>query len=145
MFLRLTVKRITADCFELNGARHENGYITGISSDNNSSASLKIKVSADGIYALTVKYSNDGEGGLHDYNVDLIEKYATININGKEIGNYYFRNTYSLDTVKTKTLYVFLSAGENEIVFSNNGAYKFNDAEAFAPEIYSLTVAGVKK
>ncbi|MCR4563162.1 MAG: hypothetical protein K5755_00800 [Clostridiales bacterium] len=139
------VDEYPSEGFKLDGAKLVNSFITDISSENGNSASVKIKAKNDGVYALTVKYANDGEGGLHDYNVDLIEKFATISVNGKKSGNYYFRNTYSLETAKTKTIYVTLKKGENEIVFSNDGALKFNGIETFAPEIISLSVAGVIK
>ena len=131
-----------ADSFICDGAKTVNSFVTDISCENKNSATLKVNAEKDGIYALSVKYANDGEGGLHDYNVDLIEKYVTMKVNNTKIGNIYFRNTYSLDTLKTKLIYVKLKSGENEIVFSNNGELKFNGIETFAPEIYSVTVSG---
>ncbi len=127
--------------FKLNGASVENGYISDISSENGNSASVSVNCDKAGVYAMTVYYSNDGEGGLHDYNVDLIEKYCVITVNGKSNGRVYFRNTYSLDTVKTKTVYISLNKGLNEIVFSNDGKMNFNGITTFAPEIKGVKIS----
>jgi hypothetical protein len=144
----ISLKQIESDLirfslkdFRLNGCKIQNGFIENISSENKNSASLSVNCPQTGVYALTVAYSNDGECGIHDYNVDIIEKYASISVNGKSIGNIYFRNTYSLDTVKTKTVYVELEKGLNEITFANDGSYKFNGVETFAPEIKEAAVA----
>lgn len=146
--LNITVKptqnkseKISAEDFTLNGSKIQNGFITDISCENKNTASVSLNCKEPGVYALTVEYSNDGECGVHDYNVDLIEKYSSMSLNGKPLGNIYFRNTYSLETVKTKTIYVTLKNGINEITFANDGSYRFNGLEAFAPEIKSVTFA----
>jgi hypothetical protein len=127
--------------FTLDGAVVRDDFITDISSENGNTAALKVNCDEAGIYALTVYYSNDGEGGLHDYNVDLVEKYVSFKVNGESVGNVFFRNTYSLDTVKTKTVYLRLEKGENTITFANDGSSKFNSITSFAPEIRSVSVA----
>ena len=114
------------------------GYISGISSLGGN-ASFNIAVPENGSYRMTISYANNDEGGVHSYNVDLIERYITVNVNGDE-QNLWCRNTYSWDTVKTVTMNVELNAGENEIVFTNNGSVKFNNRDTYAPHIYSVSI-----
>jgi len=129
---------VTADEMSLDGATLCENYIDGISSAGGS-ASVKVNVPESGSYRMTLAYSNNDEGGVHDYNVDLIERYVTVEANGK-IQTLWCRNTYSWDTVKTATINLELLAGENEIVFSNDGSVKFNGNDSYAPHIYAVTV-----
>ncbi|MBQ8014863.1 MAG: hypothetical protein IJ264_01600, partial [Clostridia bacterium] len=85
---------------------------------------------------------NNDEGGVHSYNVDLIEHYITVETGG-EAQTLWCRNTYSWDTVKTATLNIELEAGENTVVFSNDGSVKFNNTPSYAPHIYSVTVNAI--
>lgn len=106
---------------------------------NGGSASFKVNALKSGNYRLTVAYSNNDEGGVHSYNVDLIERYITVDVNG-EAQNLWCRNTYSWDTVKTVTMNIRLNEGENIITFTNDGSVKFNNSDSFAPYIFSVTV-----
>ncbi len=128
---------ILADGAEILNGKND-GYISGISSLGGS-ASFKISVPESGNYRMTVSYANNDEGGVHSYNVDLIERFITVNVNGDE-QNLWCRNTYSWDTVKTVTMNIELNAGENEITFTNNGSVKFNNRDSYAPHIFSVTV-----
>lgn len=113
-------------------------YIDGISSAGGS-ASFIVTVPESGNYRLTLSYSNNDEGGVHSYNVDLIERFVTVTANGKT-QNLWCRNTYSWSTVKTATLNIWLEAGENTVTLSNNGAVKFNGRASFAPHIYGVSI-----
>ena len=115
--------------------------LTGISSAEASAAELKFNAPAAGLYQITFLYSNNEEGGVHDYNVDLVERYLTISVNGQKLGNTYFRSTYSEDTYKTKTILVSLKAGENSILLENDGSYKFNNKTTYAPDVGAVFVA----
>ncbi len=129
---------VTASEMSLDGAILSGNHIDGISSAGGG-ASFKVSVPESGSYRMTFFYSNNDEGGVHSYNVDLIERYITVSANG-ESHNLWCRNTYSWDTVRTVTLNVELEAGENEIVLSNNGSVKFNGNDSHAPHIYAVTV-----
>lgn len=131
-------QKINADEMTLDGAILCGDYTDGISSLGGS-ASFKVDVPQSGTYRMTLAYSNNDEGGVHDYNVDLIERYVTVESNGNT-QILWCRNTYSWDTVKTVTINVELTAGENEIVLSNNGSVKFNGNDSYAPHIYAVTV-----
>ena len=120
------------------GATLVNDHIENISC-NGGVASFKVNASKSGSYRLTVAYSNNDEGGVHSYNVDLIERYITVDVNGTK-QNLWCRNTYSWDTVKTVTMNIELNEGENIITFTNDGSVKFNNRDSYAPYIFSVTV-----
>ncbi|MGN0570779.1 MAG: hypothetical protein ACI4K9_01210 [Candidatus Fimenecus sp.] len=120
-----------------------NAYVDGISSDTDGTATVTYTAPQAGYYQLTFTYSNNEEGGAHDYNVDLVERYITLTVNGENRGNYYFRNTYSWETRKTKVITLYLEAGENTITFSNDGSYKFNGKTAYAPQISCIAVSPI--
>lgn len=117
----------------------ELNYITGISSEGGK-AEYKINAPEKGTYKLTIFYSNNRENGVHSYNVDLVEDFITISVNGEKSENLYCRNTYSHDTYTTVTTNINLEKGENVITFSNDGANKFNNGITYAPDISSILV-----
>ncbi len=111
-----------------------------IASDKGSYATFNVNVKEAGYYNFTIEYANNEEGGFHAYNVDLIERYITFTVNGENRGNYFFRSTYSWETYKTKTVVLYLEAGDNEIKLSNDGSYSFNDRVTYAPNIGDIRV-----
>ncbi len=115
-------------------------YADEIHSDSDSSASITYTAPQAGCYQFVFTYTNNEEGGAHDYNVDLVERYITLSVNGEKRGNYYFRSTYSWETLGYKVITVYLEAGENTITFLNDGSYKFNGKTAFAPRISRVAV-----
>ncbi len=137
-----TAEFAPCDMFLADGAKMKEGknaeYIDGISSLGGN-AEFKINAPEPGSYRMTVEYANNEEGGVHSYNVDLIERYITVDVNGKK-STLWCRNTYSWDTVKTVTMNVELVEGENTVVFSNDGSNKFNNRDSYAPHIYSVSV-----
>lgn len=114
-------------------------YISGISSDGGE-ALYSVNAPESGVYKMTVLYSNNRENGVHDYNVDLVEDYITVSVNGEKTRNVYCRNTYSADTYKTVTVNITLKKGENMMAFSNDGSNRFNGSASFAPDISTVTV-----
>lgn len=113
-------------------------YIDGISCKSGK-ADFDVKADKSGTYALTILYANNDEGGKHDYNVDLIERYVTVTANGKS-QDIYCRNTYSWDTYKTVTCYVDLKEGSNTISLTNSGNKKFDNQDTYAPHISYMSV-----
>lgn len=111
-----------------------------ISSENGGYATFNVNVEKAGYYNFTIEYANNEEGGFHAYNVDLIERYIAISVNGEKQGNYFFRSTYSWETYKTKTVVLYLEAGDNEIKLANDGSYSFNDRVTYAPNIGDIWV-----
>ncbi len=113
-------------------------YIDNIS-DLGGKAQFSVNVPADGDYRVTILYANNSEGGYHDYNVDLIERYMTVTV-GDESKDVFTRNTYSKFTYKTMTFNLSLKEGDNQITLTNSGNYKFHNMEAFAPQIAEITI-----
>ena len=134
---------VTADKMSLsNGAiLSDNQFVDNISSIGGS-AEFKINAPVSGSYRMTVSYANNDEGGVHSYNVDLIERYITVAVNGEK-ATLWCRNTYSWDTVKTATLNIELVEGENTVTLSNDGSVKFNGSDSYAPHIYGVTVSAL--
>jgi len=114
-------------------------YITGISSDGGA-AEFTVKAEYAGTYALTLLYANNHEQGIHDYNVDLLEDYVTLSVNGSTQKQLYCRNTYSWDNYVTVVTDIELYEGENRIVLYNDGSNLFNGTKAYAPNIAFVAV-----
>lgn len=136
-----------ADMKVFNGATIEDDVSTSsgkrigwIASDKGSYATFNVNVKDAGYYNLTIEYANNEEGGFHAYNVDLIERYITFTVNGENRGNHFFRSTYSWEHYKTKTVVLYLEAGDNEIKLSNDGSYSFNNRVTYAPNIGSIQI-----
>ena len=105
-----------------------------------------------GYYELAIRYANDepapvmlkDNGGtyIHPYNIDLVERYAQISVNGGESETVYFRNTMSRDTFRIVTVEVRLNAGDNTVRIYNDNSYQFSPlVNSTAPEIDTITVS----
>ncbi|MCD7827296.1 MAG: hypothetical protein LUG85_01990 [Clostridiales bacterium] len=116
-------------------------YVDGISSEGGS-AEFTVSVPASGTYRMTFTYSNNREGGVHSYNVDLIECYVTVTVNGTT-KDLWCRNTQSTETFKTVTMNVELTAGENTVTLTNSGETTFNNTASYTPNISQVSVAAV--
>ncbi len=103
-----------------------------------------VNAEKSGTYYLTFTYSNNDENGVHSYNVDLVERYVTVSVNG-ESQDLYCRNTYSWETYKTVSLAVNLAEGENRITLTNSGLRNFNGNETFIPHIKKISVSPLAK
>lgn len=121
------------------GARVENGILSGISSEGGS-ARFTINSDASKNCRITLSYSCNAEGGAHSYNVDLIDQYVTVTLNG-EAQNIMCRNTNADDNFSSVTFNAELKKGKNEIILSNNGQIQFNNQKSYAPKTDSITIA----
>lgn len=131
------------------GAELERNAVTGKQyldniSCNGGKAEFTVNAESSGIYAMTICYANNDEGGKHAYNVDLIERYVTVKT-GSQKQDIYCRNTYSWDTYKTVTAFVNLQKGENKVILSNSGKNKFDSQDTYAPHISSFTINEISK
>ena len=117
-------------------------------------AEVTVDASAAGVYSLGITYSNDepapvmlkadGTTYVHPYNVDLVERYMQVSVNGGEPETVYFRNTYSWDSYRTVEVLVTLEEGENTIRFYNDNSYQFSSlVNSTAPVISNLTIASL--
>lgn len=112
--------------------------LAGITSEGGS-AEFTVNAPEAGRYAFRFVYSNNEEGGMHDYNVDLIEEYITLTANGTEY-NLWCINTYSEMNFLTAVAYIDLKEGENTVKLSNSGYNSFNGRVSTSPDIASITV-----
>lgn len=128
-----------SDGAEILTDKYGNTYLSSITGGKGK-GTFKVTAPEKGDYRVTILYSNNSEGGYHDYNVDLIERYLTVSINGGEGRDVFCRNTYSDYTYKTMTFNVALEKGENEITFSNSGEYTFASLISEAPFVKNVTV-----
>ena len=136
--------KIKADEMALSGSaklttdKYGNTYTDGIS-NLSGKADFTVNVPEDGDYRVTLTYANNAEGGVHSYNVDLIERYATFTANG-ESQDIYCRNTFSRYNFKTVTFTMKFQKGDNAVSITNSGSYLFNNMTAYAPQIAEITV-----
>lgn len=142
-------KTVTAKDFALSEGAYLDTDKYGVSciygiSSLGGKATFNINAPKDGTYRLTVNYANNSEGGVHSYNVDLIENYMTVTANG-ESQDIFCRNTYSKFTYKTMTFNLTLKKGDNEVAITNSGNTIFNNTPALAPQIESITVNALTK
>ncbi|MBQ4365445.1 MAG: hypothetical protein II804_04180 [Clostridia bacterium] len=107
-------------------------YSDGLSED----AGLHLTVHAPegGDYALVLTYASGRENGVHAYNIDLVEDFVTVKVNGEKTGNFYCRNTMSFTNWSTRTIPVTLQKGDNEITLTNDSENAFTGV-GFAPRI----------
>lgn len=116
----------------------ENGVLTGIGS-RGGGASFTYTAKTAGDYRVTLRYANNAEGGYHAYNVDLIEEYFTVTVNG-ETRQVMCRNTYSDENFATVTFTVTLREGENVFRLWNDGSVRFKGQETEAPSLQWVSV-----
>lgn len=131
---------VLSDGAELITDKYGNTFVDSIS-NLGGKAEFIINAPEKGDYRVTLTYANNAEGGVHSYNVDLIERYATFTVNG-ESQDVYCRNTFSRYNFKTVTFTLILEKGENTVSITNSGSYLFNGMTAYAPQIAGLTVNG---
>ena len=120
------------------------GYYV-LDTPSNHKITFEVSVNTSGYYALTTLYSNAETSGTHAYNVKLVERYATIEVNKNEVGTYYFGNTYSNFNFEEHTIFVYLEEGTNTISYNNDGAVKWNDLPTKLPNIASIQVTPITK
>ena len=115
-------------------------------------STFTVSAPSAGTYNFAIRYSNDepapimqkadGSTYIHPYNIDLVERYAQITVNGGEPETVYFKNTLSWDTFKTVDIQLELKEGTNEIRIYNDNSYQFSNlVNSTAPEIDEITVS----
>jgi len=82
---------------------------------------------------MVVYFANAENKGSHDYNAQVVDRYADISVNGGTAKRVYFRNTFAWNAYQTTVIDVNLKAGNNTIQFSNSAAY--------APHIDKIEIA----
>ena len=95
---------------------------------------IDVNVLSEGYYAIDIPYSNNAQSGNHDYNVELVERYACIETNGIN-ETVFFRNTYSWDSISYRTIYVYFNYGNNIIKIYNNNSHMPDTQASYLPYI----------
>lgn len=115
-------------------------------------AEFTVNAPSEGMYNFAIRYSNDepapvmlrsdGSTYVHPYNIDLVERYAQISVNGGEPETVYFRNTMSWDTFREVDVQLRLNAGGNTVRIYNDNSYQFSElVNSTAPEIDTVTIS----
>ena len=115
-------------------------------------STFTVNAPSEGVYNFAIRYSNDepapimqkadGSTYIHPYNIDLVERYAQISVNGGEPETVYFKNTLSWDTFKTVDVQLELKEGTNTVRIYNDNSYQFSNlVNSTAPEIDTVTVS----
>ena len=92
-----------------------------------------VNVPSGGTFQMVVTFVNAEKKGDHQYNTQVVDRYADITVNGKTTQRVYFRNTFSWNSYRTRVVDIHLEAGNNTIQFSNDSA--------FAPHIDKIEIA----
>lgn len=129
------------DAILSDGAVLTDGCIDNIS-NLGGKAEFTVTAENEGTYCLTFTYANNDENGVHDYNVDLVERYVTITANGKS-QNLFCRNTYSWENFRTVSCYVELEKGDNVITLTNSGEISFNNNDTYVPRIKQISLSEI--
>ncbi len=129
------------------------GMIAGNGTDG---VTFGFNVAKAGWYRITLSYANDQCFGSHAYNPQQIDRYASIILNGEDLGKAYFRNTQSWNYYSEKTLTLYCTSGYNELKLINDGSYVWwgegesvtissgatmSRADIYAPDFAGITVA----
>ncbi|POP34995.1 hypothetical protein C3B58_00365, partial [Lactonifactor longoviformis] len=100
----------------------EGKYVSQMQGNSAGENSLTVTYHAEeaGTYKMAVYQSNKELFGNHSYNAQMVDRYATVSVNGGEPFNVFFRNTYSDDSFKSQVVTLDLQAGDNTIQFYND-------------------------
>ncbi|MCH5188419.1 MAG: hypothetical protein J1F63_08440, partial [Oscillospiraceae bacterium] len=87
---------------------------------------LTVNVPEAGLYKMQVFQSNNDLCGTHSYNIKIIDRYASFEVNGdrENAKRYFFPNTFSDDSFMERTIPITLSAGENKIRVYNDDSWQ---------------------
>ncbi|MGN1098486.1 MAG: CBM35 domain-containing protein, partial [Clostridia bacterium] len=95
-------------------------YVSGIEGGTDDGLEIKVSVPEAGEYKMVITHSNSELFGAHSYNAQIVDRYASYEVNGGEAVRLYFKNTYSNENWRTVAVPVTLNAGENTVKFYND-------------------------
>lgn len=111
----------------------------------NHEITFNVEVEKSGIYNLKIIYSYGEVSGNHAYNVKLVERYTSLQINDGPSDIYYLANTYSDFNFEEFSIQVCLNEGNNNITFYNDGSHVWNDNSPKMPNISSISINILEK
>ncbi|MCC3761478.1 hypothetical protein K3N28_00085 [Glycomyces sp. TRM65418] len=97
--------------------------VTGVGGGEGNTATLTVEAEEAGPHLLLVHYANDERSGNHDYNIDIISRYAQFTVNGDAVRTVPMRGTWSWNDFWSYPLIVELEAGANTIEIGNPGLH----------------------
>jgi LPXTG-motif cell wall-anchored protein len=113
----------------------------------------KVRVDADGSYALTIRYSNEEQSPATHYNPDPLARLATLDVNGTT-STVTFPHSFHQNNFWELTVEVQLEKGDNVISFSSEEKPNFDGTtyisdrfpgvllrSQYAPNIDNISVA----
>lgn len=111
--------------------------VTGIGGDPGNANTLTfddVEVASAGVYALTMRYSNEEQSPATHYNPDPLARHAEITVNG-ETTRVWFPHTFHRNSFWELTVPVTLKAGKNTVVFASEELPNF-DGETYASDVW---------
>ena len=125
----------------VNSSYASNGKYVNIGGGKDNFVTLNVTVPKSGSYRLLIDYSSNDAKGTHMYNIDTIDPYVQLEINGGTPKTYYFRSSYHWDRYITLVIDITLNQGENTLKFYNDNVYQYNgilDTDAPTPRLDRL-------
>jgi hypothetical protein len=111
--------------------------VVGVGGDPGNTNTLTfddVEVAAAGVYALTMRYSNEEQSPATHYNPDPLARHADITVNG-ETTRVWFPHTFHRNSFWELTVPVTLEAGRNTVVFASEELPNF-DGETYASDVW---------
>ncbi|MFC7926545.1 LamG-like jellyroll fold domain-containing protein [Microbacterium laevaniformans] len=102
---------------------------------NGNTLTNTVTVAEAGIYAMTMRYSNEEQSPASHYNPDPVARRADISVNGAPPQKVLFPQSYNANQFWDLTVEVELKAGENTVRFSSEEQPDFN-ADTYISERY---------
>ncbi|SDE01987.1 CBM35 domain-containing protein [Glycomyces harbinensis] len=116
--------------------------VTGVGGGEGNTATLTVEAEEAGPHLLLVHYANDERSGNHDYNIDIISRYAEFTVNGDAVATVPMRGTWSWNDFWSYPLVVDLEAGTNTIEIGNSGLFTdIGDREGRAADFDHFAIA----
>ncbi|MBR5536134.1 MAG: hypothetical protein IKU60_05745 [Clostridia bacterium] len=100
-------------------------YVSNIEGATEDRLKISVNVTESGFYKMVIYHSNKELFGAHSYNAQIVDRYASYTVNGKDETRVHFKNTYSDENWRTVTKEIWLDEGENTIEFFNDN-YKIS-------------------
>lgn len=96
-------------------------FVTGIGRGKENALEMRFEVPEDDYYSLVIRYSNEETMGTHAYNLNVVDRYCKLIIDGEE-RDLFFRYTGGTDGFSTRVLYIYLEKGVHTLRFENPNA-----------------------
>ncbi|PLV57699.1 hypothetical protein AS006_00725 [Thermotoga sp. SG1] len=115
-------------------------FVTGIGRGKENALEMRFSVPKDGYYSFVIRYSNEETLGTHAYNLNVVDRYCKLIIDGEE-KDLFFRYTGGIDGFSTNVLYLYLKEGEHTIRFENpNTEVSPATVSVFGPNVDCVSI-----